>query len=164
MIKHTLYITLLCLCFIGCKAQEIPTVFSTEALEDTFSTLEGESISFKNILENNKGETILIDVWASWCADCIKGLPKVKDIQTKYPNVQYVFLSLDKDHQKWKKGIKKYGISGQHYFMDSGWDGPFGKFIDLDWIPRYMIVDKNGEIKLFKAIKADNGDLINALN
>ena len=40
--------------------------------------------------------------------------------------------------------------------MQSGWKGSFGEFVDLDWIPRYMVVDKEGTIKLFKAVKADD--------
>lgn len=163
--KSKLYILILCLCFIACnKTKETPIVFSQNALNDTFKNLEGQSISFKNILNNNKEQTILLHIWASWCADCIKEMPKVKSIQAKYPEVKYVFLSLDKDQQKWKKGIQKHQVKGQHFFMASGWDGPFGKFINLDWISRYIIIDKQAKIKMFKAVNADNGQLINALN
>ena len=28
--------------------------------------------------------------------------------------------------------------------MQSGWKGAMGTFLDLDWIPRYMIIDKQG--------------------
>ncbi len=33
--------------------------------------------------------------------------------------------------------------------------GTFGKSINLDWIPRYIIVDKTGKIALYKAIETD---------
>jgi len=147
----------------ACKAQDEPKVFSTEALNDTFITLENETISFKEILENYKDKTIVIDVWASWCGDCIKGMPKVKALQKQFPNVEYVFLSLDKKTDAWKKGIEKYNVVGNHYYMKSGWKGKFGNFLDLDWIPRYMVVDKNKNITVFKAITADDTKIINAL-
>lgn len=40
--------------------------------------------------------------------------------------------------------------------MQSGWNGDFGNFIDLDWTPRYIVVDKEQKIKLFEAVKAND--------
>ena len=150
------YILICLISILSCKAQETPTQFSEAALNDTFVTLSGESIAFKEILEANKDKTLVVDVWASWCKDCIGGMPKVKDLQKSYKNVTYIFLSLDKTQEAWKKGIEKHEVNGQHYFMQSGWKGPFGEFIQLDWIPRYMVIAPNGSIKLFKAIEADD--------
>jgi thiol-disulfide isomerase/thioredoxin len=152
--KHTITILVLFL-FFSCNGQK-PTQFSQEALNDTFVTLEGEKISFQNILDKYKGKTILIDVWASWCKDCIKGMPKLKALQTEKTEIVYLFLSLDRSTDKWKNGIKKYDVKGEHYYMQSGWKGAFGKFVDLDWIPRYMVVDTDQNIKLFKVTKVNS--------
>ena len=160
--KNLKYLIIVCLAFFSCTAQE-PTKFSKEALNDTFVTLQGETLTFKDILQAHKDSTLVIDIWASWCKDCIGGMPKVKDLQKAHPEVAYIFLSLDKSQESWKKGIKKYDVSGHHYFMQSGWKGPFGAFVDLDWIPRYMVVDKEGNIKLFKAIEADDQNIKNVL-
>ncbi len=148
--------------FLSCS-KDTPTQFSQDALNDAFVTLSGETIPFNEILTKHEGKTLLIDVWASWCKDCIKGMPKVKTLQENNTDVVYVFLSLDKSMDSWKRGIDKYQVEGDHYFMQSGWKGDFGTFIDLDWIPRYMVVDETGTIKLFKAVKADDSKLINAL-
>lgn len=145
-----------CLFFTSCKAQPEPTTFSVDALNDTFINFEGESVSLKSILEGHKGKTVLIDVWASWCRDCIVGLPNLKAIQNEYTEVVYLFLSMDKTQKSWKNAIKKHDIEGEHYFMPSGWESPFTEFVDLDWVPRYMIIDTEGTIKLFRAIKASD--------
>jgi len=142
---------------------EIPTQFSEEALNDTFISLDGNNIVFKDILQTYIGKTIVIDVWASWCKDCIKGLPKVKALQSEFKDVVYVFLSLDRSEKAWKNGVKKYNVNGSHYFMPSGWDGAFGDFVNLNWIPRYMVINKAGNIELFKATKADDNKLIEAI-
>lgn len=147
---------------LSCNTNK-PTQFTEAAMNDTFVTLDGTDIQFKDILKQYQGQQIVIDVWASWCTDCIKGMPKVKALQKQYPNATYLFLSLDKKQTVWKKGIKKYNVTGEHYFMQSGWDGAFGKFVDLDWIPRYMVVDSSGNIKLFKATKADDKAIAKAL-
>jgi hypothetical protein len=33
--------------------------------------------------------------------------------------------------------------------------GAFGRSIDLDWIPRYIIINKKGEIELYRAIETE---------
>ena len=110
-----------------------------------------------------KGKTVLIDVWASWCPDCVKGMPKVKTLQKDFPNVTYLFISMDKNYEAWLKGIEKYDVKGEHFLTTDGMKGVFGSSINLDWIPRYMIVDKEGKIALFKAIEADDEKLIATL-
>jgi len=145
----------LILTLLSCNSVD-PTQFTEEALNDVFLNQNGQQIPFKAILEKHKGQTILIDVWASWCKDCLEGIPSIKKIQSENKDVVYLFLSLDKTEKQWKNGIKKHQIIGEHYFITSGWNGPFNDFLKLNWIPRYLIVDKQGNIKLFKALKANN--------
>ena len=161
--KHFIYLILVIFCLISCSAQPDPTQFSDKALNDTFNTFTGEKITFQSILNKHKGKTIVIDIWASWCGDCIKGMPKVKVLQKAYPKADYVFLSLDKKIESWEKGIERYQVKGDHYFMQSGWKGDFATFLDLDWIPRYMVIDKNQKITVFEAITADDITIKNAL-
>ena len=156
-------LSLLFLCFnafLNCQS-EPKTVFSEAALKDSFENLDGTALAFESILEKHAGKSIFIDVWASWCKDCIFGLPKLKALQAKNPEMAYVFLSLDKSTAAWKNGIERYGIMGDHYFISSGWKGPMGKFLDLDWIPRFIIVNPMGEIAVYRAIKTTDKNLLN---
>ncbi|WP_299336123.1 TlpA disulfide reductase family protein [uncultured Psychroserpens sp.] len=162
--KQLITLVLVSVFFISCEAQPEPSEFSEAALNDTFLNLEGDTMTLESILEQYKDKTILIDVWATWCRDCIVGLPDLKAIQSEHPDVVYLFLSMDKTQESWKNGIEKYNITGEHYFMPSGWDGPFTEFVDLDWIPRYMIIDKEGKIKLFRAIKVNDPKIKKHLN
>lgn len=130
--------------------------FKKVTLNKEFITLDGSKISFKNILNENKGKTIVIDVWASWCPDCIKGFPSLEKVQKQYPDAAYVFLSLDKTEEAWKQAIEKYNLKGSHYYLNEKMSGEFGKSIDLDWIPRYIIINKEGKIVDYKSIVADD--------
>lgn len=140
----------------NCEAHPDPTAFSDDALKAVFVNENKEQVTLKTILEAHKGKTIVIDVWASWCKDCIVGLPNLKALQSDYQDVVFLFLSMDKTQKRWKKSITKYAIVGDHYFMPSGWKGSFSDFIDLDWVPRYMVIDEDSNIKLFRAIKASD--------
>ncbi len=143
------------LAFLNCNTQ-VPKEFPKDALEDTFIALDGNLIALKTILEAHKGKTVFIDIWASWCGDCLRGMPKVKALQKVHDDVVFVFLSLDRGQEAWKRGIKKHDVQGEHYYMDKGKKGTFADFVQIDWIPRYMVVDTKGKIKLFKAVEADD--------
>ncbi len=131
--------------------------FSKDALKGKLTDTESKEITFKEILKKHKGKTIVIEFWASWCSDCVKAMPKVKEMQASNPNVVYIFISLDKTFDKWKAGIEKHELAGEHYWVndEKGMKGTFGKSVDLDWIPRYMIINKKGQIELYRAIETD---------
>jgi thiol-disulfide isomerase/thioredoxin len=147
---------------LGC-AQKEEASFKKEGLENVMVTNENKPITFAEILKKYEGKTIVIDVWASWCSDCVKGMPKVKELQEKNPEVTFLFISMDKSYESWLKGIEKYEVRGEHYLTADGMKGVFGKSVDLDWIPRYMVVDKTGKIALYKVIEADDEKLIKTL-
>lgn len=139
---------------------ETPTQFSEKALNDTLITLDDSKITFKEVLNQYKGKKILIDVWASWCADCIKSLPKTKELQKEFPDVVFLFLSVDKRNSSWKKGIQRFGINGEHYNLPNGMKkGELVDFLSLRWIPRYLVIDKTGKIILFKATNASDSEI-----
>jgi len=149
---------------IACQAQD-KTEFGKEALEAKMTSVDGKEIAFKDILAQYKGQVVVIDVWASWCPDCKKGMPKVHNLQKQFPNVKYLFLSYDRVDEKWKQGIESFNTKGgdNYHVGTSMKEGGFSKDIKLDWIPRYMVVDKNGKIALFRAIEADDEKLITTL-
>lgn len=138
--------------------------FNPVTLNKEFDDNDGNKISFQKILDKHKGNAIVIDVWASWCPDCIKGFPELKNLQEKYPTTAFVFLSLDKTKDKWKEAIKKYDLQGDHYYLNEKMKDEFGTSIELDWIPRYIVVDTQGNIALKKAIVANDSLLIKTLD
>ena len=129
--------------------------FSDAALNEKLQSLDGTNVSFSEILNKHKGKPVVIEVWASWCSDCIKAMPKLKDTQAAFPDVDYVFISMDKTSDKWKEGIEKYSLRGDHYLAPDGMKGAFGSAISLNWIPRYIVVDKDGNPALYNAIETD---------
>ncbi len=167
---RNIILSLICsvLMLLSCKTQEDKTHFSTEALQATLFDDKGNEVTIQKVLDQTKGKTTFVDIWAAWCADCIKGMPKIQALQTQYgEQIAYTFLSLDRDENKWKKAIKEYDLKGNHFWFKGlkDWDdNAFNRDIDLDWIPRYMVVGKNGSIKLFRAIKADDPKLLEAID
>jgi thiol-disulfide isomerase/thioredoxin len=59
---------------------------------------------------------MVIEMWASWCKDCVKAMPKIKELQANNPDVDYVFISMDKT-DKWITGIDKHELKGDHLWL-----------------------------------------------
>lgn len=137
--------------------------FSTITLNKEMTDINGNKLTFQSILEKHKGKTIVLDIWASWCPDCIKGFPAYTQIQKEYPKVAYVYISLDKTEDKWKEALKKYTLPGDHYYLQESMKGEFGQSIKLDWIPRYMVIDKEGTIANYKTTIATDTLFINTI-
>lgn len=158
--RKLLYI--LCVfCLLSC---ERPTRFSGDALEETFLNWNEEEVTFQEIINQYEGNKVLIDIWASWCKDCIVTLSQLKTLQKNNPEVKYVFLSLDKTPKSWKQGVERFQIEGEHYFMQGGKKGAFGDFLNVWWIPRYVVLNEKGEITLYKATKITDKNIVEALN
>ena len=162
MLKKTSFLFLILFVFVGCDFNA-PTAFTEKALNDSFFDLNNKSIELKEILNQHKGQKILINVWASWCRDCIVGFPNLKAFQKKNPNMKFVFLSTNRSVFSWKKAIKKHDLKGEHYFMKNGLNSDFGDFLNSNWIPRYLVVNEKGAIDLFKAKKITDKRIVEAL-
>ena len=66
---------------IPLKAQEIKTLRVGDKVPESFWQLQHhiyeKGKSSKRALNNYKGKAIILDFWASWCASCISGFPKL---------------------------------------------------------------------------------------
>ncbi len=160
MKRLIVYITILSIW--GCSFEK-PAVFSAEALNETLIGLDGKETDLRSVLDGQSGKLVMLDLWASWCRDCLVSVPDLKSLKEDHPEVQFVFLSYDRSEQAWRNSLEKYEFNGLHYFVPSGKRGPLGKFVGLSWIPRYMVISKDGKIKLFKATEAKDEKLKNAL-
>ncbi len=170
--KHTLL--LLLALFIAAplfsQNEPVPSYVTTQDFPDSVKalgirTVDDTKISLGDVLAKYKGKKVLVDIWASWCRDCIIGYPKVEELrrQVGEDNIAYVFLSVDKDAQKWKNAIGKFKIRGEHYLLDGAWKNPLSNYIALDWVPRYLVLDEQGRVIVPKAILAEDDALRNAL-
>jgi len=160
--KKLLFFTSIILLF-SCTSK-VEKEFSEVALKNNLLEISGTLTSLEDVLNLHKGKKVLIDVWASWCADCVRGFPKVKELQQEFPEVAFLFLSVDKNINAWKKGISRFKLTGEHYLVENDFDSDLSDFLDLSWIPRYLVIDEKGKISLFKATKAADEKIVKALN
>ncbi|WP_438973307.1 TlpA family protein disulfide reductase [Polaribacter sp.] len=156
-------VVLFCILMIGCHKEQ-PVSFSEAANLEMLIGLDNSKITLREVLLKHKGKKILIDVWASWCKDCIVGFPDLAALQNEFPDVAYVFLSTDFSKPSWKRAIQKYQLRGEHYNLPKGMnDGDFIDFINLSWIPTYMVINEDGTIAVFNETDCSAKEIRNAL-
>ncbi len=141
-------------------AQKIPVEMKTEftkiALAQTIQNKEGQQIPIQQILNDLKGNVVVLDLWATWCPDCITGFPALNALQEKNPTVKFLFFSLDRNKESWLKGLDKYPLKGDHYWFNTGWKNDFNTMIELNWIPRYLIIDQVGNIANYYSVSTED--------
>lgn len=115
------------------------------APEITAKNPEGKSLSLSTL----KGNVVLIDFWASWCAPCRKENPNVVKLYNKYHSKGFdIFsVSLDQDATAWKTAIQKDGLLWNNHVSDlMGWQSPLVKQYGIQGIPYTVLINKDGKI------------------
>ncbi|MDC8105444.1 MULTISPECIES: TlpA family protein disulfide reductase [Chryseobacterium] len=150
-------------------SQEVPKVlktsFSKEALQQKLENEEGKSITMQEILNQHKGKVVVIDFWAGWCRDCLKALPKAQELEKNNPNIDFVFLSLERSKEGFDKSLERFDMKDKdNYWFASGWKNDFNNYIDLNWIPRYMVIDQKSAIAKYYAISPEDPEIQATIN
>ena len=107
----------------------------------TLQDLEGKPIS----LSDYKGKVVFIDFWATWCPPCRASIPAVENLYKQYKdNEDFVILgiNLQEDKETITKFMKKQKMNYPILLSDK-------KVISnykISSIPRFFLIDRNGEI------------------
>lgn len=175
--KHLFIVVLTLIVFISCKEEkETKETIKEDKIEvkqePTAKVIPSPKfISYENYdgsktsLDDLKGKYVYVDVWATWCPPCRKEIPYLQKIEKKYhgKNIAFVSISLDKesDKSKWKKMILDQKMGGIQLF--AGKDNTFTKGYNIKGIPRFILIDKNGNIANANAPRPSNTKAIEQL-
>jgi thiol-disulfide isomerase/thioredoxin len=114
--------------------------------------LNGKPVS----LSSFKGKVVYIDFWASWCGPCRAMMPFSKKLHDELSpkekkQIVFLYISIDANPDAWRKGITDMSIEGVNVISPGNWSSKACAYFQINSIPRYMIMDKKGEIVDFNA-------------
>lgn len=92
------------------------------------------------------GHALLLDFWATWCAPCIKAMPKLEQLQGEYADrgLTVLGISIDEDPKAVEKFLQKKRL-GYAVAIDSA-DSPAWHAFAVAAIPAMVLIDREGQI------------------
>lgn len=141
-----------------------PLLKGNQAPHFEFIGTNGDKVN----LQDFKGKYLLIDVWSTTCAPCIREIPYVERLKKEFKekNIEFIAACFSGE-SAWKSTLAKYGLSEGQYRIENGWKSEFkNDYLKSSGIPVYILIDPQGFIIDARAPKPSEGldKLINVLN
>jgi thiol-disulfide isomerase/thioredoxin len=145
-----------------------------EKLKNLIEGMPSPTFDYENFaggtssLQDFKGKYVYIDVWATWCGPCIKEIPALQSIEKQYhgKNIDFISISIDQPaaKEKWKNMITDKNMSGVQLFADNAWESEFVVKYNIEGIPRFILIDTEGNIIQSDALRPSDPALVSLLD
>lgn len=130
------------------------------------------TVNFNGLISKFKNKIIYVDAWATWCAPCRQELQRKKDVRAfaKFAaknDIVILYICCDKDGSKWKQYIKANNLTGYHFLENNAVHTDFHTTLSQVqmrskslkrsfYMPRHIIIDKNGAVADSSAAEQGN--------
>jgi thiol-disulfide isomerase/thioredoxin len=109
-------------------------------------------------LRDFKGKVVYIDLWASWCKPCREETPFLEKLYDHYksdPRIAFISIAVSDGQQAWLKALKQDKPTWLQ-LIDS--KGQVKTAYNANMIPRFVIINKKGQIVNFDAPRPSHKD------
>ena len=114
-------------------------------------------------LSDYKGKYVYIDVWATWCGPCIAEIPSLKALEHDYEgkNIEFVSISIDNKeaYENWRNMVADKALGGSQLMADNSFESKFVEDYAISAIPRFILLDPEGNIVSADAPRPSNEKL-----
>ncbi len=130
-----------------------------------YESITGKKL-FKEIIDENVGKVIYIDIWATWCSPCKKQIAHSQRMHEmlKDKNVSFVYLCCRSEEETWKNIIRQFQIKGSHVLLNNEQYNYLKSRFLISGIPRYILIDNSGKIINADAPLPDSEEIIIEIN
>lgn len=95
-----------------------------------------------------KGIWTVLDFWATWCPDCRREIPTVKEMFQKYgTRAKFIGVSMDTDKQKLDNYTQANGVEWEQYSEFKKWkETQISKDYKISWLPTMYLINPEGKV------------------
>lgn len=123
------------------------TAVGTPAPELAFRTIEEGR---QRQLDEYRGQVVLLNFWATWCAPCLRELPELAELQKTYREQGLVVLALsDEDPETLRAfvGDRPLGVDSGYLPDRAAVPQPFARTLAIR--PTTYVIDREGMVREF---------------
>ena len=118
-------------------------------------------------LSDFKGKVVYLDLWASWCAPCLKEMRPLKELREKYlgKDVELISISIDTERDSWLQKIRTMELGGVQLIDQAGSvNSKIAKDYKVSGVPHYILIDKKGRIASSYAPRPSDAEIEKQIN
>ena len=94
-------------------------------------------------LSNKKGNIMIINFWATWCAPCKREMPSLEKLTNKYPEIKVYAINTEKPNKlKIRDFFRTVGVASLDTYYDP--DFKLVKQFKMRGLPTSILIDKDG--------------------
>ena len=125
---------------------------STVCADDS-SPEQLSSEGLKSLLEQQQGQVLIVNLWATWCAPCIREIPELMELELELASqgVRLIAVNMDDpaDHERVREFVTGH-FSDLHTYQRSDFDmDTLVSVVDPAWneiLPTTYLVDRKGVV------------------
>ena len=127
------------------------------ALNSKFINIIGDTLNLKEVFARSNKRIKVVDFWASWCPPCIKQIKEGKPFKDRLQvenDVEWIYISPEKNYKKWLEANKKFKNVlnfNNSFFLLKGRKSSLARSFNVKEIPRYVIFNEKNKIVLNNA-------------
>ena len=112
------------------------------APEFTLKDINGKDVS----LSSFRGKYVVLDFWGSWCGWCIKGVPEMKKMYSKYSNrIEVIGIACRDTEEAWRSCVEENELPWTNLINSDGENSVPERYA-VSGYPTKIIIDTEGRI------------------
>jgi len=127
---------------LGAGAAAAPVAVSAPAPDFTLRSMNGPNLRLKE----QRGQVVLINFWATWCAPCRKEMPHLNRLYDKYRASGFVLLGVNVDDDA-RNAVDVAAQLGVKFPVLLDTDKKVSHLYDLNSMPSTVVIDRDGRVR-----------------
>ncbi len=94
-------------------------------------------------LQDHRGKYVLLDFWATWCPPCRETMPQIEELYRQYKG-KVAFMAISDEARADLRPFMSTTKLTYPFYVDI--DGKAQESLEVDAIPRLVIIDPEGKV------------------